>query len=335
MRRLLETMRAQLEGGGDAVLVTVISSSGSTPRGAGARMLVTAEGRLCGTVGGGVLEYRCEQIATGLLGEHRSQRCALDLSAEDRDRLGMICGGHVDVFFLFISGGDQDTIAVIGEMERALKNAENLWLVMDMTDEGRLGLYTDVEGFRFIDVPVGAERDLIGGPHCVTLEGRTFYAEKIAFSEAVYVFGCGHVGQALVPVLSSVGFNCVALDDRPEFADRRLFPDAVDVRVIDFEHIDQAVNIGPDDYVVVMTRGHACDTIVQAQALKTSCCYLGVIGSRRKKAGVFEKLREMGFTDKDLERVTTPIGLEIGAETPEEIAISIAAQMISVRRSRL
>jgi xanthine dehydrogenase accessory factor len=163
---------------------------------------------------------------------------------------------------------------------------------------------------------------------------RKFYVEKLASSATVYVFGCGHVGQALVPVLEKVGFRCVALDDRPDFANRTLFPDADEVKVIDLEHISDSVTIGPEDYVVVMTRGHMFDTIVQAQALRTPCCYIGVIGSHHKKAGVFQKLREMGFTDTDLERITTPIGLEIAAETPAEISISIAAQLIELRARR-
>lgn len=106
------------------------------------------------------------------------------------------------------------------------------------------------------------------------------------------------------------------------------------MRLVDFDHISDTVTVGPDDYVVVMTRGHMYDTVVQAQALKTPCRYIGVIGSRHKKAGVFQKLMDMGFTEKDLQRITTPIGLDIAAETPAEIAVSIAAQLIGIRAER-
>ena len=106
--------------------------------------------------------------------------------------------------------------------------------------------------------------------------------------------------------------------------------EGVDERILE-EIVTDYVSIGEEDYVCVMTRGHKDDTIVQEQILRTPAAYIGVIGSRRKKASVFRVLKEDGFTDRDLERITTPIGLEIGAETPAEIAISIAAQMIEVR----
>ena len=165
-------------------------------------------------------------------------------------------------------------------------------------------------------------------------EGRDFYVEQINSSGKVYVFGCGHVAQELVPVLAHVGFRCIALDDRPEFANEQVVRGAEKVMLVDFEHIDESVKIGPEDYICVMTRGHAYDTTVQAQALRTPACYIGVIGSRAKTAGVQKQLRTMGFTDEDFKRITTPIGLDIKAETPAEIAISIAAQMIEIRAGR-
>ena len=165
-------------------------------------------------------------------------------------------------------------------------------------------------------------------------EGRDFYVEQINSSGKVYVFGCGHVAQELVPVLARVGFRCVALDDRPEFANEEVVRGAEKVLLVDFEHIGESVAIGPEDYICIMTRGHAYDTIVQAQALRTPACYIGVIGSKAKTAGVQRQLRTMGFTDEDFARITTPIGLDIKAETPAEIAISIAAQMIEVRAGR-
>ncbi|MFR5782556.1 MAG: XdhC family protein, partial [Oscillospiraceae bacterium] len=106
------------------------------------------------------------------------------------------------------------------------------------------------------------------------------------------------------------------------------------ILLVDFENIGASVTIGPEDYICIMTRGHAYDTIVQAQALRTPACYIGVIGSRAKTAGVQKQLRTMGFTDEDFKRITTPIGLDIKAETPAEIAISIAAQMIEIRAGR-
>lgn len=133
-------------------------------------------------------------------------------------------------------------------------------------------------------------------------------------------------------MLSHVGFRCVAMDDRPEFASKDLFPTADEVKLIDFEHVDRYITVTDQDYVCIMTRGHAFDAVIQAQILRTPACYIGVIGSAHKKAGVYQKLKEeYGFADEDFARITSPIGLDIRAETPEEIAISIAGQLIELR----
>ena len=161
------------------------------------------------------------------------------------------------------------------------------------------------------------------------------FSEQIGTSGTVYVFGGGHVSQKLVPILASVDFRCVVLDDRPEFIDPVLFPDAVETILCDFNHLDQSISVTDADYCCVMTRGHAYDTIVQAQLLATPACYIGVIGSRAKKAAVFRKLvEEYDVTEQELERIVSPVGLEIKAETPAEIAISITGQMIEVRADR-
>lgn len=150
----------------------------------------------------------------------------------------------------------------------------------------------------------------------------------------VFIFGGGHVAQALVPALAAVDFRCAVLEDRADFCLRELFPGAEEVRHIDMARALEEVPITSEDYVVIMTRGHRDDLLLQEQVLRTPARYIGVIGSRRKKAALFAQLRERGFTDADLERITTPIGLSIGAETPAEIAVSIAAQLIQVRASQ-
>ena len=136
-------------------------------------------------------------------------------------------------------------------------------------------------------------------------------------------------------MLAHVGFRCVVMDDRPEFADPALFPTAEQVILGDFHRLSDFVTIGSEDYVCVMTRGHSGDTVVQAQVLKCRPCYCGVIGSRHKAAGVRKVLKEeYGLTEEELNGITTPIGISIQAETPAEIAISIAAQLIAHRAER-
>ena len=269
-----------------------------------------------------------------VLDEKRSGEHDFSLTKNDVQDLGMICGGAVNVYFSYIPAGDEHVLAVAEEAERRFAGGEDLWLLSEISAGGRLGLWSAAEGFFGLDAPEWTRQLMSRHPQRRREEGRDFYVEQINSSGKVYVFGCGHVAQELVPVLAHVGFRCVALDDRPEFANEEVVRGAEKVLLVDFEHIGESVAIGPEDYICIMTRGHAYDTIVQAQALRTPACYIGVIGSKAKTAGVQRQLRTMGFTDEDFARITTPIGLDIKAETPAEIAISIAAQMIEVRAGR-
>ena len=235
-------------------------------------MLVSAQGRIAGTIGGGAVEYRSEQLAREALAAGRSRVERFQLRPNEVQDLGMICGGDVEVSFRYLAGGDEAAIAWAREEEARL------------TPSGR-----------------------------------------------VYLFGGGHVAQALVPALAAVDFRCVVLEDREDFCRPELFPGVEETRLIQNGDPAAYAGITAEDYVAVMTRGHKDDFTVQAQALKTPAKYIGVIGSRKKTAAVFAKLRDMGYTDADLQRITTPIGLSIKAETPAEIAVSIAAQLIQLR----
>lgn len=327
MRAMLNTMKTHLLRGEDLVLVTVVASSGATPRGAGARMLIGPQGRIVGTIGGGAVEYRSEQIAREVLASRSSLGHQFSLTRDDVQNLGMICGGNVTVFFHFLPAGDPAAIALAEEAEERFAKGQDFWLVSDLAAGGclRLADKSDPE----------LAACLARHPQRIQTEGKDLYIEQIASSGKVYIFGGGHVAQELVPVLAHVGFSCVVMDDREEFAKPELFPGAKQVILGDFRRIGDYLSIGEEDYVCVMTRGHAFDTLVQAQVLKCAPCYCGVIGSRHKAAGVRKVLsQEYGLSDAELDRVTTPIGLDIKGETPAEIAISIAAQMILVRAER-
>lgn len=147
-----------------------------------------------------------------------------------------------------------------------------------------------------------------------------------------FIFGAGHVGQALDPILRYVGFRTKVIDDRPNFANRERFPAADEVVVID-SFLDAYPNLETDEnsYIIIMTRGHSGDYDVLKQSLRRTTAYIGMIGSRNKVAEVYRMLREDGFRQEELDRVYSPVGVDIFAETPEEIAISIAGELIKVR----
>ena len=335
MKQMLRMMAHRLTAGEALVLVTVTATSGATPRGAGARMLVGKSGRLCGTIGGGAVEYRSEQIALQVLERQVSDRQDFSLTRADVQNLGMICGGDVNVFFHYIPEDDRQTLELARKALELLETGEGFWLLSDITMGGTLSLYTKKDGVFGPAVPGWVLSALPRQPKVLRQGEECWCAEQVGGSGRVYIFGCGHVSQELEPVLTHVGFRCVVMDDREEFARRELFPTAEDVKLIDFNRISDYVAIGQEDYICVMTRGHAFDTVIQAQVLKRKPAYVGVIGSRKKAAGIRKILKEeYGLSEEELNTVTTPIGMDIDAETPAEIAISIAGQLIQVRARR-
>lgn len=332
MRNLLERLSEVLSGGGAAVLAAVTAGRGSVPRGAGAQMLVEAAGRTRGTVGGGAVEHEAEVRAQALLSGGGAAACEVFRLYPNRVRdIGMVCGGEVEIWFRRFGPGDLPLV------ERALALLEErtpFWLACDLSAEGVLALCRPGGTLWGAEAPPAVLGSLGPRPAIIEAEGRRWFSERLLSPERVWIFGGGHVSQALVPALAAVDFRCVVLEDRADFCLRELFPGAEEVRHIDMARALEEVPITSEDYVIIMTRGHRDDLLLQEQVLRTPARYIGVIGSRRKKAALFAQLRERGFTDADLERITTPIGLSIGAETPAEIAVSIAAQLIQVRASQ-
>lgn len=151
----------------------------------------------------------------------------------------------------------------------------------------------------------------------------------------IYLFGAGHISQQVCPLAGLVDFRTVVIDDRADFANRGRFPDADDVKVIpSFEDSFADLDIGDDSYVVIVTRGHLHDKTCLEQALKTDARYIGMIGSRHKRDRIYRDLKIQGFSEKDFQRVHSPIGTDIKAETPEEIGISIIGELIRARAER-
>lgn len=333
MQKLFGKMEEELKAGRDVALVTVTASSGSVPRGAGARMLVGSGGRLCGTIGGGAVEYMAIQRAAQVLETRSSYVENYRLREEQIRDIGMVCGGDVRVHFLCVGPDDKRILKVLEEVLGAYRSHREAWLVQKLGGEtGGLSLCDTGGTIEGDPVPLAVCRRLSDRPVICEEEGETYYCDRLFEAGVVYIFGGGHVAQALVPVLASVDFRCVVLEDREEFCRKELFPRAEDVRMIRNDRIAEYVNIDARDYVCVMTRGHKDDTLIQAQVLRTPAAYVGVIGSRRKAAAVAERLRrEWGVPEEDIQRIHTPIGLEIGAETPAEIAVSIAAELIRCR----
>jgi xanthine dehydrogenase accessory factor len=160
------------------------------------------------------------------------------------------------------------------------------------------------------------------------------YIEPITPPPRVFIFGGGHISVFVSKMSTMVGFQVVVVDDRPQFANQERFPEADEVIAEEFPFVFPKLKVNKSSYLVIVTRGHAYDQEVLEWALGQEVKYIGMIGSRKKIQTVYDALKQKGIPPDQLERVYAPIGLNIGALTPEEIAVSIVAQMIQVRRQK-
>lgn len=329
MRQWLREIVHTLEAGSPVELVSVVEAEGSTPRGAGALLAAFPGGRTLGTIGGGSVEYEAQRLAADLLARGGSALRRFRFVPGDAASLGMVCGGSVTLQFQYLPAGDAAAIAVFRDLMDAFGGSLDTWLVQKILDGTVSAMGTaDRNGFRHLADPSQCPAGLLQNrPVC----GGGWLAIPLVRAGRVYIFGGGHVSRALVPAIAAVGFRPVVYDDRPEFASPALFPQAEKVLCGAFTELSRRIAVTPDDYVVIMTRGHQADYEVLEQLLRSGAKYLGCIGSKKKLALCRDRLLAAGFSAEEYARVHAPIGLDIGAETPEEIAVSVTAQLIAVR----
>lgn len=338
-----------------AVLASIIRLSGSGPRGVGTKFLVYGDHRFYGTIGGGSLEGRVLVAAGKVLESGLPARLRFILKGSDVDATEMICGGDVEVFLDPILADDPGR--AFFEAVEAMRRRGGAGLIATLVStgpwEGLLGrgapprLFLEKGGrttgslprLREIEPVLLSRMEELLKRRKPTLlnysdedgQGLELFVEVVSADPTLYIFGGGHVSGCIVPLASSVGFKVVVVDDRSEFADPARFPDAREVLRMDFQGAVSRLPVNQSSYLVIVTRGHRYDNTVLEQCLRTDAGYIGMIGSRRKKRLVYDRMLQEGFTEADLARVHSPIGLAIGAETPEEIAVSIVAELIQVR----
>jgi xanthine dehydrogenase accessory factor len=260
----------------------------------------------------------------------------------------MICGGEAQVLMEFVAPDNSLRREIFRRLADLTKNRRIGFLFSDIriptggTGEIRHLFIEDgaaaLGGFERADEAVKAmpERRLIKQAQFLNVPGieNPVFLECLRPGGTAYIFGAGHVGVCVAHLASYVDFRVVALDDRAEFASSRRIPDADEVVVLDsFHRASEYVRLDEESYVVIVTRGHAHDQTALRFALRTRAAYIGMIGSRRKTRMIYDALLKEGFTQADLDRVRSPIGLPIGGETPQEIAVSIIAEMIQARTS--
>ncbi len=308
MNTIFQTLLYQREKKQPAVLVTIVWDDGSAPRGKGSQMLVGEGGLLSGTIGGGAVELRSIELAQAML-DGAPVPAVHEFKLRKDGELGMVCGGDVTVLFTSALLADGCWDALAAEVLRRVRGRIPGWLTLPL--DGAAPRVTDVQE-----------------------SGDGLFSMPLPVGERAVILGAGHIARALVPLLRTVGFRPVVLDDRPGFATAANFPQADETICGDFTRLSDYLTLTPEDYVVIMTNGHEHDFQSEVQVLRQETAYVGVIGSRKKTAFVNQRLREAGISQEAIDFVHTPVGTAIKAVTPEEIAVSIAGEMICVRAVR-
>ena len=348
MKEVIQGAVETLRDGRPCVLATVVRTKGSTPQKAGAMLLVKDDGSGLGTLGGGCVEGDIwfaakEMLRDGSGPEFKDYYLNEDIAARD----GLVCGGTM-YFYLeplrslddFLPLGDEILEAYDGGEPVSLATVVNspkrhellgakLLLRADGTVSGTLGSETLDESALEVARRVAA----IGNTESISTEdGAEIFVEGFTTPPTLVMVGGGHVGKATADLAHFLGYRVYIVDDRPEFSNEERFPYAEQTVVTPYEYWSDLLSINVNTFVVVATRGHRYDDMALESALKTRARYIGLLGSRRKTLMIYRRLLEQGTTKERIREVYAPIGLNIGALTPEEIAVSIMSEVIMVRR---
>lgn len=343
MNDVLKKIHDVFSAGQSVILATVMSGNGSGPRKPGAKMIFLQDGLTAGTIGGGALEAAVEKTAATLWTSSGAIIKSFTLKKDVAGGLEMVCGGTQRILLVRLAPTESHKY-LLQRLFHYQSSADSAHLIIRLTGSGPefntadLGLIdSHNELFGLIDdngvvqslADTFRRKDIFLSN---SINDTTYYIEKLSTQDSLYLFGAGHVARPVVEIASLVGFRTVVLDDREKFARRDNFPKADEVIVLDdFKDAPKNLSLNSDAYVVIITRGHSHDLTVLEGVLKTSATYIGMIGSRTKVAHCFKTLKEKGFSQDQLARIHAPIGLKIGSETPEEIAVSIVGQLIQVR----
>jgi xanthine dehydrogenase accessory factor len=304
------------EQGAVAALATVARKRGSLPLSDDAKMLVTANGERLGTVGGGCVEAEVTSQALATVAVGLPVVVKHTLNADLAGDVGLSCGGTVELFLEPLLT-DAPSVRLYREVGQAIERRREVTVL------------TSVDWSRR---PQKSLRDGADRRSSFVDEMSSLFVEPIPRAPRVIVFGAGHVGVEIVRLAAGAGFHVIGVDDRDEFANPERLPWAAEVLAEDLGAVLDRLILEPDDFVIAATRGHSFDANVIERTAGSAAGYVGMLGSKRKLAVVRRALEAAGVAPAALDRVRCPIGEDIGADTPAEIAVSVVAELIRVRR---
>jgi xanthine dehydrogenase accessory factor len=330
-------------------------------------MAVKDGGESIGTVGGGLLEAQVMAAAQEVLHSARPVCLTFSLTAKEVAAGGMLCGGRVEVLIDVLEGRDPGILQIFEKIVTASEEGRAVWLIRSIRPEQSernvssvsvdpesalpvvrssvrtgLGLMDednlDAGSLDMTDLTMDTLRQARRRAEAALIASGSvrYLLQPVVLTDRVIIAGAGHVAQELATLCHFLGFGTVVIDDRREFAGRDRFPTAGEIVISpeSFRDCFLGMAIDRDCCIVIVTRGHEHDRNVLAQALRTGAGYIGMIGSRKKRDAIYRSLRGEGVSPEDLAHVHCPIGIAIGARTPAEIAVSIAAELIALRAGK-
>ena len=348
MKEVIQEAVKLSKDGEPCVLATVVRTKGSTPQKAGAMLLVRQDGSGVGTLGGGCVEGDIWFAAKEILRQHggpefKNYYLNEDIAARD----GLVCGGTM-YFFLDPLWGPEDFSAIGDELAEAYEggDAVSLATVVNVREGAdnlgaklllRLdGSVTGTLGSADLDqqaIEIAKRVAEVGATESFSTDtGAEVFVEGFTTPPTLVMVGGGHVGKATADLAHSLGYRVFVVDDRPEFANEERFPHAEQTVVTPYDKWSDQLSLNLNSFVVVATRGHRFDDMALESALDTKARYIGLLGSRRKTMMIYRRLIEQGIPVDRLRQVHAPVGLDIGALTPEELAVSIMSEIIMIRR---
>jgi xanthine dehydrogenase accessory factor len=325
-----EVLKA-IAGHSGSALVTVVAASGSVPRHVGSKMAVLPDGSIVGTVGGGILESRAIERAKGCIAGCVSDSLHVELTGAQTLGATPVCGGVAELWIQYVA----DTIPFTAALSRldegrtvvlaSLRGGTGPGCAAVLDSDGAL-----VEGRENCADAVQAARAAASGTAFLSDAADLFY-DPVLPPERLLVLGGGHVGRAVAGLAVCLDFKVTIADDRPGFSDPDRFPKGVETLSGRYIDVICRFPFGPSTYALIVTPGHLSDLDCARAVLEKEYRYLGLIGSRRKVRMIMEQLVSEGHDRVRVEAMYSPVGIDIGAETPEEIAVSILAEIIAVR----
>jgi xanthine dehydrogenase accessory factor len=352
MKSIYTQLLSKFGGDSPLALATIIETKGSTPQIPGASALFSPEGLCAGTVGGGLLEADVQKKAFQSLKQGVSLLYEFSLTTDISSAEGAICGGEAAIL---IDARPRDHTEIFQSISKSLRQRQHgvlaTFIGRHSNDQASLARYwVRLEGKLTVglEMPYAKFHEEIreslieSKPNLLRIEGIDVFEkaeETLLFLEPIYplphlvIAGAGHIGQAVSHLGSLLDFEVTVIDDRPEFADKEQLPEADSIIVHDIGEAMQAVPMSSDTYIVIVTRGHKNDADALRQCIGSKAAYIGMIGSSRKVGLMREKFLQEGWaTPAQWDRIHAPIGIDIQSKTVQEIAISIAAQLVLVRQ---